>query len=271
MKNLTKILFILLLFSSINLFGFNFLVNLFFGMLPQPVRSAFKGEGLSNLQLDYGFGNSAFTSISYLTSKLDFHEGPLSESYTFNNPTYATYAGYIAHVSTPVLLSVYPGWQLELEAGFGGTDYDSARENTKKFYFSGMTGFNWEIYKSQKVERFSWLLNLGFGYKLHSFLKDVIYYNLQVGTILVPKKVSCSLEYLSSIQGGTFFFYSSSTEKINSKEQNISLSLNLLLSENYALKFGGTIKDLSSKQMFSIIESEKKINYTGFHLTLLSK
>jgi len=39
-------LFIYMVFFTTNVYSFNFLVNILYSILPQPVRSAFKGEGL---------------------------------------------------------------------------------------------------------------------------------------------------------------------------------------------------------------------------------
>jgi hypothetical protein len=244
---------------------------MFFGILPHPVKSAFKGEGLENKQLPYGFGNSAFTSFSYLNSNLISQQGILKDEYNFQNPTYATYAGYIAHVSTPVFFTVYPGWQLELEVGYGGTDYDPTEQKfTQKFYFSGMSGFNWNIYHSPKIKKYSWNLNLGFGYKLHSFLKEELYYNTQIGLILLPNILSSSLEYLSTIKGGTFFIYGTSTIKSESNEQMFTLSINWLLNEKYLLKVGSVIKNWKLTEIL-LPNRETKINFYGFNITFLTK
>jgi len=52
MKKLKLLLLTSLIIS--NSYSFNFLINIFYSMLPQPVRSAFKGEGLQIDQFDYG-------------------------------------------------------------------------------------------------------------------------------------------------------------------------------------------------------------------------
>ncbi len=271
MKKILLVLLFILSFTTNTIFGFDFLINLFFGMLPQPVRSAFKGEGLENKQFQYGFGNCAFTSLSYLNSELKISHGSFFDEYKFEKPTFTTFAAYISHVSTPVFLTVYPGWQLELEVGFGGTVYDSAaRQLTEKFYFSGLSGFNWQIYRSAEIKKYSWTLNLGFGYKLHSFLNEQIYYNLQTGVILIPNILSSSLEYLSTLQGGKFFILRSTAEKFQSKEHTASFSLNWFINEKYILKLGTTIKNYSTVEILNP-SREIKINFYGIFISLLTK
>ncbi|MFQ3675474.1 MAG: hypothetical protein SNJ64_02915 [Endomicrobiia bacterium] len=271
MKKIIVITTLIFNLVVINVFSFDFLINMFFGILPQPVRSAFKGQGLVNNQLSYGFGNSAFTTIGHLNSELNFEQGNFVDKYKFKNPTYYTYAGYIAHVSTPVFFTVYPGWQLELEVGYGGTDYDpSTRELTQKFYFSGMSGFNWNIYQSPKIKKYSLNLNLGFGYKLHSFLKEELYYNTQIGLILVPNVLSTSVEYLTTAQGGTFFIYGGTINKSKSKEQMFTFSINWLLKEKSILKLGSVIKNWHLTEIM-LPNRETKTNFYGIFLSLLTK
>lgn len=270
-KNIVVIITLIFLFFVENIFCFNFLIDMFFGMLPQPVKSAFKGQGLENKQLEYGFGNSAFTTFGYLNSQLEFNQGNFNDKYNFQSPTYFTYAGYVAHVSTPVFFTVYPGWQLELEVGYGGVEYEPlVRESTQKFYFSGMSGFNWNIYQSPEIKKYSWNLNLGFGYKLHSFLKEELYYNTQFGLVLYPQILSLSTEYLTTVTGGTFFIYGNSLTKSESKEQVISLTLNWLVKKTVVVKLGAVTKSWYLKEMLTP-QSETKIIFYGIFLGLVTK
>lgn len=271
MKKVIPLLWLVLLISPV--YTFNFLVNIFYSLLPQPVRSAFKGEGLVTDQLHYGFGNCNFTSIWYLNSELSHNEGQARNitNYKFTNPTFSLYGGYIAHVSTPVVLTIYPGWQLESEFGYGGIEYANIstqiREETRSFYISGLSGFNWRIYQSPEEKNFSFILNLGFGYKLHSLIKEQLYYNVQTGIIIVPNILSVSLEYLSTLKGENLLMFAA--ERFKSKERFLCLGTNFLLSKKYVLKLAGMIRELEIVE-FRLPVKESKIKFYGFKLTLLS-
>lgn len=76
-------------------------------------------------QFEYGFGNCNFSSLGYLNSDLQYISGKaINDKISFAVPTFYLYGGYIAHVSTPMLTTVNPGWQLETEVGYGGISYD---------------------------------------------------------------------------------------------------------------------------------------------------
>ncbi len=269
MKKLKLLLLTSLIIS--NSYSFNFLINIFYSMLPQPVRSAFKGEGLQIDQFDYGFGNCNFTSFGYLNSDIKYKSGMnIDENYSFSVPTFYLYGGYIAHVSTPMLTYIYPGWQLETEVGFGGTEYHPEyKKEYRKFFVTGSSGFNWRVYKSNEKDKYNFTLNLGFGYKLHYVLKDILYYNIQVGIKIIPK-ISLSLEYFNTLQGGGFFLFSTQGFEAKSKEKHLILSSNFLLSKKYLLKFSGMYKNWQLKE-FKTPQTEQENNFYGIILSLISK
>jgi len=87
-----KFLIVSILFFTTNVYSFNFLVNILYSILPQPVRSAFKGEGLQIDQFEYGFGNCNFLSFGYLNSNLQYTSGEvINEKIIFSIPTFYLY------------------------------------------------------------------------------------------------------------------------------------------------------------------------------------
>lgn len=252
-------------------FCFNFLVNLLYGMLPQPIRSAFKGEGLQVDQFEYGFGNCNFSSFGYLNSFLHYRAGSnINEDVKFSVPTFYLYGGYIAHVSTPMLHIIYPGWQLETEVGWGGVSYHpQLKQNYRQFFVTGTSGFNWRIYKSEKNAIKSFTINLLTGYKLHYLLKDLLYYGIQIGSML-SNKISCSCEYYSTYQGGNFFIFSRETIPVNSSETHLMLSFNFILTKKYLLRIAGVYKNWYLIEQ-SFPEVEQRLHIYGVTISLISK
>ncbi len=265
-KKYIKIVLILNLAFVNVAFSFNFLINIFYSILPQPVRSAFKGEGLQIDQFEYGLGNCNFTSFGYLNSDIHYVAGTIiNEKFKFEVPTFYLYGGYISHVSTPILTGIYPGWQLETEVGYGGVSYNPPTPTKyQQLFFTGSSGFNWRIYKSN---RFS--TNLATGYKLHYILKDLLYYAIQLG-YLIHQKSSISLEFYNTYKGGNFFIFSSESIPVNSKETHVSLSLNFILSTKYLLKISGIYKQWSLEEL-KLPKVEEKINLYGIAIFLISR
>ncbi len=261
---------------SVNLFSFNFLINMLYDLLPGPVRSAFKGEGLVSDEFYYGYGNCNFTSLGCLTSTINYRLGNASTiNHNFSLPTYYLYGGYIAHVSTPIISIIYPGWQLETEVGYGGISYENVLKDkaqltlqARSLYVTGSSGFNWRIYKSPKEERFSWMLNLGFGYKLSSILKEELYYNVQTGIIWVPKILSSSLEYFKTAKAGNILFYTNDPTKRIAKEETISLSINCILKQKYLFKIAYVYKNLYLLE-YKLPQEETELNLCGIAVTFL--
>ncbi|MFN3551402.1 MAG: hypothetical protein ACK4WJ_06315 [Endomicrobiia bacterium] len=268
-----KIFFLLtlLIFSSYNTYCFNFLINIFYSMLPKPMRMAFKGEGLQIDQFEYGFGNCNFTSFGYLNSDIEYKVGlNIDKKFSFSVPTFYLYGGYIAHVSTPMLTTIYPGWELETEVGYGGIEYNpELKDKYRRLFISGTSGFNWRIYKSKDVDKYNFILNLAFGYKLHSILKELLYYEVQTAIKIFPK-ISFSLEYFDTWKGGNFFFFSTETYQSFSKEQNIKLSLNFILSKKYLLKTSYIYKVWQFEE-YKIPETKQKNHLSGILISLISR
>lgn len=250
---------------------FNFLINIFYSILPKPVRMAFKGEGLQIDQFEYGFGNCNFTSIGYLNSDIDYKIGlNIHEKFSFSVPTFYLYGGYIAHVSTPMLTTIYPGWELETEVGYGGTEYNpKLKDNYRRFFVTGSSGFNWRVYKSKDGDKYNFTINLGFGYKLHYILRDLLYYNIQMGIKILPK-ISCSLEYFNSWKGGSFFFFSGQGYDTISKEQHLKLSFNFILSNKHLLKTSYLYKEWQLEEN-KIPEVKQKNCFYGILFSLISR
>lgn len=265
-----KTVFLFITFHS-HLFSFNFLINIFYSILPQPVRSAFKGEGLQIDQFEYGFGNCNFTSIGYLYSEIEYNMGQnINEKFKFSVPSFYLYGGYIAHVSTPMLTFIYPGWQLETEVGYGGISYHPQYKDTyRELFVTGTSGFNWRVYKSEKKHVPNFTVNLLTGYKLHYVLKDLLYYGTQIG-VLLSRRFSISCEYYTTYRGGNFFVFSRELTKTLSKETNLNLSINFLLSKKYLLKLTTIYKSWYLHQ-FSLPETKQKNIFYGIVLSLISK
>ncbi|MCS7151649.1 MAG: hypothetical protein NZ928_04635 [Endomicrobia bacterium] len=262
-------IFVSLIIFNIHLSAFNFLINIIYGILPQPIRSAFKGEGLQIDQFEYGFGNCNFSSLGYLQSEIDHREGTLiteeEGKFKFSVPTYYLYGGYIAHVSTPILTVIYPGWQLETELGYGGVAYSvRLREKNQQFFVTGTSGFNWRVFKSNKITA-----NLLTGYKLHYLLKELLYYGIQIGNS-ITKKFSLSFEYYTTYRGGNFFIFFGEPTRTVSKETHYLLSSNFILSKKYLLKASVMYKQWYKKE-FRQPEVEEKLNLYGIVLALISK
>jgi hypothetical protein len=264
-------LIIFILFVSNNLYSFNFLINIFYSILPQPVRSAFKGEGLQIDQFEYGFGNCNFSSLGYLNSDLQYTSGKvINDKISFAVPTFYLYGGYIAHVSTPMLTTIYPGWQLETEVGYGGISYDpELKEQNRQFFVTGTSGFNWRIYKSKDFGPKSFTINLLTGYKLHYVLKDLLYYGLQIGIIVVPK-VSFSCEYYTTYKGGNFFIFSKEEITSTSNETHLLLSTNFLISQRFLLKISYLYKHWNLIQS-TTPATEQNVNLYGVVISLISR
>jgi|YNPBryBLVA2012_1023415.scaffolds.fasta_scaffold00230_12 hypothetical protein len=252
-------------------FSQGFLIDLVFGMLPPQVRSAFKGEGLESDQLHYGFGNCAFTALGYLSSELEYSLGDaIHQRYTFVNPTLYSYAGSIAHVSTPLVVGIRPGWQLELELGYGGTSYDpSTLERAQKFYFAGMTGFNWRMFQTPRETRFGVAVNMGIGYKLSAVLKDEIYWLAQAACAIIPQRLVLGAEYFDTLNGGSLLIYANETLKSRSKETAVSTGVTWVINERYALKLAGVIRDMRILTPKSPDEITR-MRFTGVVLSLLT-
>ncbi len=261
-----RFIFVILIFYQ-HCFSFNFLVDLFFGMLPQPVRSAFKGEGLVTDQLIYGYGNSNFTTFNVYYTELSFKEGAVTniQNHKFNYPTFSLFGGYISHVSTPVFLTVYPGWQAESEVGYGGIDRDNVLKGTRSIYFHVLSGFNWRVYQSEEIKNFSWTLNLGFGYKYHSIIKEQLYWTAQVAVLLIPNILSFSLEYFTTLQGKNLLF---PAEPYKCREYTICHGINFILSKKYVLKLSLNFKTLSYRE--EKVSKELKLNFYGTTIALLT-
>ncbi len=259
------------LFFISNVYSFNFLINIFYSILPQPIRSAFKGEGLQIDQFEYGFGNCNFSSLGYLNSSLHYTSGEvISEKIEFSVPTFYLYGGYIAHVSTPICSIIYPGWQLETEVGYGGVNYDyEMKEQNRQFFVTGTSGFNWRIYKSKYSLPKSFTINLMTGYKLHYILKDLLYYGVQIG-IFVSPKISFSCEYYTTYKGGNFFIFSREGTQATSNETHLLFSTNFLISQKYLLKISYLYKQWSLVQL-TPPQTKQNVNLYGFVLSLISK
>jgi hypothetical protein len=264
-------LLICILFITTNLYSFNFLINIFYSILPQPVRSAFKGEGLQIDQFEYGFGNCNFTSLGYLNSDLQYTSGKvINENISFAVSTFYLYGGYIAHVSTPMLTTIYPGWQLETEVGYGGISYDpELKEQNRQFFVTGTSGFNWRIYKSNFSSAKSFTINLLTGYKLHYLLKDLLYYGAQVGAV-IRQKISLSCEYYTTYKGGNFFVFSRESVITTSNEIHLSLSTNFLISQKYLLKISYLYKQWSLIQD-TTPTTEQNVNLYGIMVSFISR
>ncbi|MCX7716468.1 MAG: hypothetical protein N2Z73_03535 [Endomicrobia bacterium] len=261
----------LFLSLSSSLFSFNFLINILYSTLPQPIRSAFKAEGLQIDQFEYGFGNCNFLSFGYLTSVMNYHCGSIvNEEFKFAVPTLYLYGGYIAHVSTPMLHIIYPGWQLETEVGWGGISYSPQfKEKYRQFFVTGTSGFNWRIYKSPQQTNKSFTINLLTGYKLHYLLKDLLYYGIQFGSILHPK-ISLSFEWNHTYKGGNFFIFSRETIPTISSETHYLLSLNFILSKKYLLKISSVYKKWWLYEK-GTPETQQKLDLYGIILSLVNK
>lgn len=259
------------IFLSSELFSLNFLINIFYSILPRPVRSAFKGEGLQIDQFEYGFGNCNFSSFGYLNSDIHYVAGNvINEKFKFEVPTFYLYGGYISHVSTPILTTVYPGWQLETEIGYGGISYNpTIPKKYRQLFFTGSSGFNWRIYKSKQENVRGFTINLLTGYKLHYILKDLLYYGIQIGATIYPK-FSISSEFYETYKGGNFFIFSQELTSVSSKETHISLSLNFILSKKYLLKFAGVYKYWFLEE-FKSPKVEERVNLYGIVISLVSR
>lgn len=265
MKTKILLLFIFIILVT-ETYSFNFLINLIFGILPQPVRSAFKGEGLQIDQFEYGFGNCNFSCLGYFNSNIEYKEGiVINEKFDFAVPTYYLFGGYISHVSTPILNIIYPGWQLETEVGYGGVGYNpSLRQNYREFFVTGTSGFNWRVYKSKKFTA-----NILTGYKLHYVLKDLLYYGIQCG-VLVKPRISVSCEYYTTYKGGNFFIFSQEMFKTESSETSFALGINFLLSKKYLLKFNYIYKQWETRQ-YKLPEVNKKICLSGITISFVNR
>ncbi|MCX7910361.1 MAG: hypothetical protein N2505_02115 [Endomicrobia bacterium] len=259
-----------LVFFTNYLFSFNFLINLFYSILPTPIKMAFKGEGLQIDQFEYGFGNCNFFSFGYLNSDIHYKVGYIiNEKFNFLVPTFYIYGGYIAHVSTPIASFVYPGWELSSEIGWGGIGYDSSiKQNYRQLFFSGSSGFNWKFCHLKK-EKFGFTLNLTTGYKLHYILKDLLYWGIQTG-FLLSKIISLSFEFTNTYKGGNFFIFMRDEFSSNSYEKHFALSLNFLLSEKYLLKLSGMYKNWYLKE-YKSLTIEQKLNLYGVVIALISR
>ena len=254
-----------------DLYSFNFLINILYSILPQPIRSAFKAEGLQIDQFEYGFGNCNFSSLGYFNSDLHYISGQtIDEKIVFSVPTFYLYGGYIAHVSTPMFNTIYPGWQLETEVGYGGVSYDyEMKEQNRQFFVTGTSGFNWRIYKSKYFLPKSFTINLMTGYKLHYILKDLLYYGIQIGVFVTPK-ISFSCEYYTTYKGGNFFVFSREEIISTSNETHLLLSTNFLISQNYLLKISCLYKRWCLTQ-FTTTKTEQNVNLYGFVFSLISR
>lgn len=266
MKRNQIIISIGLLLISTQLTAFNFLVNIVYSILPQPVRSAFKGEGLQVDQFEYGFGNCNFSSFGYLNSKLEHKEGTLyHDNFQFTVPTYYLYGGYIAHVSTPMLTVIYPGWQLETEVGYGGVRYNpTLKDKNQQLFVTGTSGFNWRIFKSVKFTS-----NILTGYKLHYILKDLLYYGIQAGYI-ISNRFSFSCEYYTTYKGGNFFIFSADPIRTETCETHYSVAVNFVLSKKYLIKLNYVYKQWYKKE-YKEPTVEEKLDLYGFVVSLISK
>ncbi len=264
-------LLIFLIFISSTTYCFNFLINIFYSMLPKSMRMAFKGEGLQTDQFEYGFGNCNFTSFGYLNSDIEYKVGlNIDKKFSFSIPTFYLYGGYIAHVSTPMLITVYPGWELETEVGYGGIEYNpELKDKYRRFFVSGSSGFNWRVYQSKDEYKYNLTLNLAFGYKLHSVLKEMLYYEIQTAIKILPK-ISFSLEYFDTWKGGNFFFFSTEAYQSFSKEKNIKLSLSFILSKKYLLKISYLYKIWQLEEN-KIPETNQKNNFYGVLVSVISR
>ncbi|MEN3014164.1 MAG: hypothetical protein ABDH23_06115 [Endomicrobiia bacterium] len=263
------ILVFFLLFST-PLFSFNFLVNLFYSLLPQPIKMAFKGEGLQIDQFEYGFGNCNFLSIGYLNSDIHYKSGNIiNEKFKFSVGTFYLYGNYIAHVSTPILNFIYPGWELSSEVGWGGVSYNpSLKEKNRSFFFSGSSGFNWRVLYIKK-NKFGLTSNLTTGYKLHFLLKDLLYWGFQTSFLISPK-ISVSTEIIQTYRGGNFFIFLRDEFNSSSKEETFILSLNFLLSKKYLLKLSGIYKNWYLKE-YKLPHSEQSVNLYGVIVSLINR
>jgi len=269
--NIYKIFIIFSFITTSYIYPFDFLINIFYSILPQPVRSAFKGEGLQIDQFEYGFGNCNFSSLGYLNSDLQYTSGQvINEKFVFSVPTFYLYGGYITHVSTPMLNTIYPGWQLETEVGYGGINYDyEMKQRNREFFVTGTSGFNWRIYKSQFSLPKSFTINLMTGYKIHYILKDLLYYGTQV-SILISPKISFSFEYYTTYKGGNFFVFSRELTPTTSNETHLSLSTNFIISKNYLLKISCLYKLWYLLQLTNP-EVKQIVNLYGILLSLISR
>ena len=268
---INKFLIVSILFFTVNVYSFNFLVNILYSILPQPVRSAFKGEGLQIDQFEYGFGNCNFLSFGYLNSDLQYTLGQvINEKIVFSVPTFYLYGGYIAHVSTPILNTIYPGWQLETEVGYGGINYDHRlKEESRQLFVTATSGFNWRIYKSKSLSPRSFTINVITGYKLHYILKDLLYYGTQIGVLVTPK-ISFSCEYYTTYKGGNFFVFSREEITSVSNETHLIVSTNFLLSKKYLLKISCLYKQWSLTQ-FTTPQTKQVVNLYGFIMSFISR
>ncbi|MCX7956567.1 MAG: hypothetical protein N2643_01565 [Endomicrobia bacterium] len=271
-KNVRKLAVILILYLGLaqESLSFNFLINLFYSILPTPVKMAFKGEGLQIDQFEYGFANCNFTSFGYLLSSIEFKSGNIiDEKFQFSVPTFYIYGSYVAHVSTGILHIIYPGWQLESEIGWGGISYDTILKNKyRQFFFSGSSGFNWKLYQTH-VNKLGITINLTTGYKLHYVLKDMLYYGIQCG-ILLNNKISGSLELTTTYKGGNFFVFVMDEFKSTSNEKTIMLNLNITLSKKYLLKISALYKNWFIKE-HKLLPTERKVQLYGCVIALLSR
>lgn len=258
------------LFFSTNLFSFNFLVNLIYSFLPTPVKMAFKGEGLHTDQFEYGFGNCNFTSLGYLNSDIHYKAGSvIDDKFSFSVPTIYIYGNYVAHVSTAIARFIYPGWELSSEIGWGGVGYEPlVKQNYRQFFFSGCSGFNWKFF-DVKNEKFGFTFNISSGYKLHYILKDLLYYGIQVGFIFSPK-CSLNIEMTNTYKGGNFFLFIRDSFNSISKEENYTLSFNIILSRKFLFKLSGLYKKWYLKE-YTIPQTEQNLNIYGIVLSLVSR